>query len=114
VGATKKRRNTKHRGNAAGMVETRGRTGVGSRSAPSSSGSGGRGGARVPKPANWNSAALTGLVAVLVLAVVFAFTGKNKSIGGLALILVLGFMVYVPAVYYMDAFMYRRYLKRNA
>jgi hypothetical protein len=109
VGATKKRRNTKHRGNAAGMVETKGRTG-GRNAAPLSSG---RGAPREPKPANWNSAMLKGLIPLVILGAVLTLTKKGTSPTSVIFLLLIAYVVYVPIVYYTDRFMYNRYLKRG-
>lgn len=101
------KRRTKHRGNAAGMVETRGVTSARAKH---------NGGAakkqtrpsdprlRVP---TWRSAFLRAVLAAVVFAVVMiALMGAAP--GGVAVTTVLLLGVYTPFGYYFDLFLYRR------
>lgn len=108
---TKRKRATKHRGNAAGQIEARGRTGR--RPEPSErakSGGGRRTSAKKPDrldtPPTWRGSAVRALVAsVLVLVFVGAVLGFSPSrVATLVPLLVL----YVPLGYYTDLYLYRR------
>jgi hypothetical protein len=102
-------RKTKHRGNAAGMIESRGRTGrKPSASEKSSSGGRGRGAAaarknRYDSPPTWKGALWR---AVIAAAVVY-------GISTLLLIPVV-LALYMPVIYYTDHFMYKRQQRRKA
>jgi hypothetical protein len=108
---TKRKRRTKHRGNAAGIVEQRGRT---SRPAsPEERKAQRKDGARrsrmdrYSKPPTWRSAANRALVATIlfVVVVVLAFKQPVQSavaLGGFMLLL------YIPIGYFTDTFFYNR------
>src|SRR5918912_1552409 len=104
---TKRKRRTKHRGNAAGIVEHRGRT---SRPpSPEERKKAARAARmdRYSKPPSWRSAANRALVATLlfVVVVVLAFGQPIQSaiaLGGFMLLL------YIPIGFYTDLFFYRR------
>ena len=108
MGATKKRRQTKHRGNAAGMVETRGRTGVRT-AAPQPTGRA----AKVPQPPSWNKAFLKALLPVVILLPLMIFTQKNASVTSIVGLVAFAYVIYVPLSYYSDRWVYNRYLKRG-
>ncbi|MBJ7471835.1 MAG: hypothetical protein JHD16_11070 [Solirubrobacteraceae bacterium] len=110
MGSTKKRRPTKHRGNAAGMVETRGRTGA--RNAPQSSN--GASGPRVPQPASWKRAFLKALLPVVILLPVLYFTNTTASLAQILGLVAFAYLIYIPLSYYSDRWVYNRYLKRGA
>jgi hypothetical protein len=113
---TRKKRSTKHRGNAAGIVEARGRTGrklseTERKSAAQNS--------RFPrsdranKPPTWRSAANRSLIAVVIfVAVLVLLLGQNPGaavgLGGFLLIL------YIPMSYYTDLWLYRRRQRKDA
>jgi hypothetical protein len=106
--ATKrKRRSTKHRGNAAGIVETRGRTGR--RPPPADRKAQARQARmdRFSRPPTWKSAAQRALIAtaIFVAAVVLVFGQPLQQAIALA-----GFMLllYIPLGYYTDLLFYRR------
>ena len=104
---TRKRRRTKHRGNAVGMIETRGRTGRPSEEseAPRSSGPGRR--QRARRPPTWKAAINRAAVSAVVLfALIALLFGKSVSSG--ASVAVIAFVIYVPISYYTDAFVYKR------
>lgn len=111
MGATKKRRQTKHRGNAAGMVEARGRTGAG-RTAPAGGG-GNTPGRRDPKPPSWSSSALKAFLPIVILAPVLLLTQKDTSTGGLVTLLVFAYVMYLPMSYLADRWVYNRFLKQQ-
>ncbi|MEA2179188.1 MAG: hypothetical protein QOG77_2485 [Solirubrobacteraceae bacterium] len=108
---TKKKRRTKHRGNAAGMVETRGRTGrpptAEERKAQR------RATVRQPKPPSWQRAAYRSLAATVLFAVIVVLVMKQSVMNTIPLALFM-LALYVPFGYYMDGFFYRRYQARQA
>lgn len=103
------KRRTKHRGNAAGMVEARGVT-----SARAKQGNGAAGPRksaassdprlRVP---TWRSAFIRAVFAAVVFAVVMIALMDAKP-GGVAITTVLLLGIYTPFGYYFDLFLYRR------
>ena len=113
---TKKRRRTKHRGNAAGMVEARGRTGR----RPSANEKGGgvkqdaaaRRENRLSKPPTWRSAFNRSLIATaffVVLLIVLA--GQEPAAAIIFAIAVLP--LYVAATFYFDRMFHRRWIKKH-
>jgi len=117
---TKRKRRSKHRGNAAGNVESRGRTGrkpTGSekKSGGGSSKAGGQRSAerradRLSRPPTWRSAINRAMLAAIILVLLSIFAFKQKpaaafGFGAFALI------VYVPMGYYLDRFLYRRRMR---
>ena len=104
---TKRKRRTKHRGNAAGMVETRGRTGrkpTGSERKPS-----GRAARmdRFSKPPSWRSSFNRALIAAAVFVAASILILKQKPIAGVAFGVFL-VLFYTPLTFYTDSFFYRR------
>ncbi len=109
---TKRRRKTKHRGNAAGIVEARGRTGRrptsaeksgatrGSSNAPAAKGN------RLDNPPTWRSAFLRSMAAaVIMLLLAILLTKKpNEAVAIFPIVLIF----YVPVSYYTDLWLYRR------
>jgi len=110
---TKRKRQTKHRGNAAGVVETRGRTGR----KPEASEKGGKPDskqARIDKlntPPTWRSAINRSAVAtvIFVVLILIAFHQKPAAAIGLAAFV---FLFYIPLGYYTDLMLYRRRMKK--
>jgi hypothetical protein len=122
----KKKRSTKHRGNAAGVVEARGRTGrkvdekgsKGSKPAKPAASSRPRGGnearlARLGKPPTWKSALWRAVAATAIFFVILLLAFKQKPAQALALS---GFMllVYIPLGYYTDLMLHRRFMRKQA
>ena len=104
---TKRKRRTKHRGNAAGMVETRGRTGrkpTGSERKPS-----GRAARmdRFSKPPSWRSSFNRALIAAAVFVAASILILKQKPIAGVAFGVFL-VLFYTPLTFYTDNFFYKR------
>ena len=103
---TKRKRSTKHRGNAAGMVESRGRTGrklteSERKTAAKSDSRFGRGAGkdRFNSPPTWRSAANRSLIAVVIfVAVLVLLLGQEPAaafgLGGFLLILWRGLRLY--------------------
>jgi Flp pilus assembly protein TadB len=118
---TRRKRRTKHRGNAAGMVETRGRTGRkltdGDRG-PSGKGSvkltsQERRDLRLNTPPSWRSAIIKAGIAALLFAVAVTVLFGQPIVGAIGLAL-FTFLLYVPLSYYTDRLVYRRHQKRKA
>jgi hypothetical protein len=113
MGATKKRRQTKHRGNAAGMVEAPGRTG--GRNGGSSGPALMANGRKPPKPPTWMSAYKKAIIPVVILAPILLFVGNSgKNPLTIIPLLVIAYVAYVPLSYASDKFIYSRYLKAQA
>src|SRR5829696_7766319 len=114
---TRKKRQTKHRGNAAGIVESRGRTGrpptAAERTADARSSARETRLERLNRPPTWKSAANRALFATVIFVVVVIFAFKRPMSEGIALA---GFMLlfYVPMGYYTDLFFYRRRMAKQA
>src|ERR1700754_2890497 len=94
---TKRKRRTKHRGNAAGAIEARGRTGrkPTSEENKSTSRTSARD-ARRRKPPSWNSAALKALAMAVLLFVIIklgVIGGKNQTSTSPALFLAVAALV---------------------
>jgi hypothetical protein len=113
---TKRKRRTKHRGNAAGSIETRGRTGR--KPTPEEQKKSARQSARDrrAKPPSWNSAALkAGAMAVLlfILTQVGILGNTNTSIQQGLFLALLALVIYTPLAYTTDKWVYARMLKRQ-
>jgi hypothetical protein len=111
---TKRKRRTKHRGNAAGVVEVRGRTGKQVNPSP---GAKGRGGAvrtdRLDRPPTWRSAANRSAIATVLFVLVISLLQKNVA-AAIAIGLVM-FFVYTALGFYTDKWIYeRRQAKKRA
>ncbi|HEX2412293.1 MAG TPA: hypothetical protein VHJ39_14090 [Solirubrobacteraceae bacterium] len=113
---TKRKRRTKHRGNAAGVVESRGRTGR--RPTADEQRKTSRQSAledRRNKPPTWKSAFLK---AALMAGLLLAFTqlglfGSQASIGQSIAISVFAVLLYTPLAYMTDSWVYRRAQRRR-
>lgn len=102
---TKRKRRTKHRGNAAGVVEARGRTGR----APEPSKPKGRGARldRFAKPPTWRASFNRALIAVAIFVVVVVLLLHQSPAPAVALGVFM-LLLYTPMGYYTDLFFYRR------
>jgi drug/metabolite transporter (DMT)-like permease len=112
----KKKRQTKHRGNAAGMVESRGRTG---RKPTSAEKKGAKATAkkqpgvdRRDMPPSWKKAFLGALFAAVMLFLIMAVAFKKPAQGAILFPFVL--LMYIPISYYTDNFFYKRRLSQQA
>jgi hypothetical protein len=116
VAQTKRKRQTKHRGNAAGVVESRGRTGRKPTAAEKSLAAKERAEkrerreARHDRPPTWRGAFSRALAAaVLVLVVMLVLLPHKKSQAFLYFPFVL--VLYVPISFYTDQWLYRRRMR---
>ena len=116
---TKRKRRSKHRGNAAGTVEARGRTSRRANLSPSEQKKADRAASRddrMSKPPTWNSALFK---AALMAALLFVFTqiglfGGNTSIAQSAFLALFALILYTPLAFATDKFVYSRAQKRRA
>ncbi len=116
---TKRKRRSKHRGNAAGTVEARGRTSRRPNLSPAEQKKADRAAARdarMNKPPTWNSALFK---AALMAALLFVFTqiglfGGDTSIAQSAFLALFALILYTPLAYATDKFVYSRAQKRRA
>jgi len=115
---TSRKRRTKHRGNAAGVVEARGRTGR--PPSPEERKKAARTAARERRlrtPPSWNGALKKGVLAAALVFVALLLTSHPKhgtAIVPAAIGALLALLIYVPAGFYFDAFMYRRHLSKQS
>ncbi len=102
------KRKRKHRGNAAGMVEARGRTGrssaQASRQAPKTAAERRR--ERFERPPSWRTAVTrSGITAVFLLVVMLLIL--KRSIAQTLPLVVFMFLMYIPLGYGLDAMLFR-------
>jgi hypothetical protein len=115
---TKRRRQTKHRGNAAGVVESRGRTGR----KPTTAEKTGKGGAsgsakekrldRLERAPTWRGAfyrAMAAAVLMLLISIVL-LKKPNEAIALFPIVLI----AYVPISFYTDTWLYKRKVASKA
>jgi hypothetical protein len=112
----RKKRTTKHRGNAAGSIEARGRTGR--KPTAEEQKKAGRQTARdkrITKPPSWNSAAMkAGAMAVLLFILTqVGILGNDTSIQQGLFLSLLALVIYTPLAYTTDKWVYARMLKRT-
>jgi len=109
---TRSRRTSKHRGNAAGMIESRGRTGrkptaSEKRSTASRSSQTSRR-ARHDKQPTWKGAAIRAVIAAAIVYALLTVVVKHTDALRNLLLLPVVVAVYMPLIYYTDRYMYRR------
>jgi Flp pilus assembly protein TadB len=113
---TKRKRRTKHRGTAAGTIQTRGRTGrpLSAEEKKQQTRADARE-RRLNTPPTWKSSTTrAGLAAALMFVFLLLVGPKNNRLESAALFAVFAFLLYVPAGYYMELFMFRRRQRRKA
>jgi Flp pilus assembly protein TadB len=114
---TKKKRHTKHRGNAAGMVEARGRTGrkptADERKTSARGTAAERRQDRMFREPSWKGAAYRSAFAAVIFAVLVVLV-FGQSIGQAIALMGFVFLLYVPLGYYTDTFLYKRKQKQLA
>jgi hypothetical protein len=110
---TKRKRQTKHRGNAAGVVESRGRTGR----KPTKAEKEGKPRAeqRIPKrdrPPTWQGAFYRAMAAAVLMLLVSLLLLKkpNEAIALFPIVLIF----YIPISYYTDMWLYNRRMRSKA
>src|SRR3954451_9198095 len=114
---TKRKRRNKHRGNAVGIVEARGRTSKPREDAAKSSGgrgTSGRGGAtaaRPIKPPTLQGAMIKAAIGCVILFIFFRFLGSGTSTGAALTMCVVAFVLYAPLMFVTDKWIYKRKLR---
>jgi hypothetical protein len=115
---TKRRRQTKHRGNAAGVVESRGRTGRKPTAAEKSGKAGDLARAKEKRldkrdrPPTWLGAFYRAMFAAVLMLLVSLFL-INKPGQAIALFPIV-LALYLPISYYTDQWLYRRRQRNKA
>ena len=110
---TKRKRKTKHRGNAAGSIEARGRTGrkpnaEERKKADAAS----RRQERALRPPSWNNAAMrAGFAALLLFVLLQIGIGPKVSIGSAIGLCAFAMLIYIPLGYATDRWVYNRRLR---
>jgi hypothetical protein len=115
---TKRRRQTKHRGNAAGVVESRGRTGRKPTAAEKTGKASGAAAAkdaklaRMDREPTWRGAFYRAMAAAVVMLLISILLLKkpNEAIALFPIVLI----AYVPISYYTDMWLYRRRMAGKA
>ncbi len=110
---TKRKRRTKHRGNAAGVVEVRGRTGrpltadekkKQAREAAREK--------RLSTPPTWRASLNRALLASGFMFVLLLITSKFNVLASV-LFAILALAIYVPSGYYLENFLWRRHMAKR-
>jgi hypothetical protein len=110
---TRRKRRTKHRGNAAGVVESRGRTGRKPTAAEKSGKVADAAKAkqqrldRTNRPPTWRGAFVRALVAATALVLLSGLILKASAGQSVAYFFV-GLIAYTPISYYSDSWLYKR------
>jgi hypothetical protein len=112
---TKRKRRSKHRGNAAGVIETRGRTGrpmtaeerkkqtrIDARQK------------RATTPPSWRSSLTRASFAAVILFIFLLAASKNHSVPQALIFALFAMVVYVPTGYYLEVALYRRRMRKRA
>jgi Flp pilus assembly protein TadB len=107
---TKRKRRTKHRGTAAGTIQTRGRTGrpptADERKKQNRLSARER---RLNTPPTWTSSLKRASLAAVIMFIFLLVTSKGKNrVEAAVVFAVFALALYVPAGYYLELFMYRR------
>jgi hypothetical protein len=112
---TKRKRRTKHRGNAAGAIEARGRTGRKPTPEEMKKARQSARDRRMAKPPTWNSAALKAFAMAVLLFILtqIGILGNDASISQGLFLSVLALLIYTPLAYMTDKWVYARMLKRQ-
>ena len=119
---TKRRRRSKHRGTAAGTIESRGRTGrkpeASERGASKQEQSRQRRLERLDRPPTWKSAGQRALIAaaVFLVAVLVLFqvglAGEKQTIATSLALAAAAFLIYVPLGYKVDRMLWERRMRK--
>jgi Flp pilus assembly protein TadB len=111
---TKRKRRTKHRGNAAGVVEVRGRTGRPLSAAEKKKQTREElREKRLNTPPTWRSSLNRAMLASGFMFVLLLITSKFNVVASV-LFAILAMAIYVPSGYYLETFLYRRRMAKRA
>ena len=115
----KRKRKSKHRGNAAGIVESRGRTGrrpteeeKNPQLRQANLTKQARKAGRLEKPPTWKGAILKSLAAAVIMVILSLILIKKPS--QVAVLFPIVFVLYVPISYYTDVWSYKRRQRAKA
>jgi type VI protein secretion system component VasF len=111
---TKRKRRSKHRGNAAGTIEARGRTGrKPTAEEQRKAGAQAREDRRFVEP-TWTSAAVRACLASVMLFVLFqvGLAGDEQTIATSLILSLAAFLIYVPLGYQVDRMFWRRRMRK--
>lgn len=111
---TKRKRRSKHRGNAAGTIEARGRTGRPPTATERKQQT--RAVAReqrLNRPPTWKASFQRAGLAAVLMFVFLAVTNKKGGIGVAVLFAVFAMLLYVPGGYYFELMLWRRRMRRQ-
>jgi hypothetical protein len=113
---TKRKRKTKHRGNAAGSIEARGRTGrKPTAEEQKKADAAARRQERVNRPPSWNNAALrAGFAALLLFVLLQIGIGPKVPIGSAIGLCAFAMLIYIPLGYATDKWVYNRRMRNQA
>lgn len=111
---TRRKRRTKHRGTAAGTVERRGRTSrpVSEKEKKQQTRAEARE-KRLNTPPTWKSSLTRASFAAVLLFFLLLLTGKRDRLEYALLFTVVALVIYVPAGYYLELFLWRRRQRRK-
>ena len=112
---TKRKRRTKHRGNAAGSIESRGRTGRRPTAEENKQSIRAEARARrLTKPPTWNSAALKALAMAVLLFILtqIGILGGDTTVSQGILLAAMAMVIYTPLAYMTDRWVYKKNLLR--
>lgn len=114
---TKKKRTSKHRGNAAGIIEARGRTGrkptVEERKPSGKELAAQKRRERYMQPPTWKSAATRAALAAVVFGLLLVLLFKTAPLRAIPLTAFV-FLFYVPLGYYTDQLVFKRRMRLEA
>jgi hypothetical protein len=112
---TKRKRRTKHRGNAAGSIEQRGRTGRKPTGSEQKAKPAGRGQRQLKEP-TWQGALVKAAMMSVLLFVLtrIGIFGKSVPIAQSALLALLALVMYTPLAFLTDRWAYGRQQRRLA
>jgi hypothetical protein len=112
---TKKKRRTKHRGTAAGTIETRGRTGrPPSKDEQKKQARANAREQRLSREPTWRGSLTKAGFAAAIMFVFLLLTTKGSNRVGVAVTFAaFALLIYVPAGYYMDRWLWRRRQRRQ-
>jgi hypothetical protein len=116
---TKRKRSSKHRGNAAGQIEARGRTGrkptgveKGGKATPAEKKKAATD-ARRDTPPTWTSALTRAIIAAIAVAAI-SVIAFHYAISKMVELMPVVLAAYVPLGYYTDLYLYRRRQRQKA
>lgn len=110
---TKRKRRTKHRGNAAGTIEVRGRTGrPPSPAERKKQERDQRRQARLNQPPTWKASFNRALLASGFMLILLLVTSKGNFLAAI-LFAVLALVIYVPSGYYLERWLWQRRMRKG-